>query len=156
MPNAEHELHILQEIERNPETTQATLAMQLGVAVGSVNFVVKRLVNKGYVHVTHLDRRRLKYVITPQGLALRSKLAKDSLRYSMRLYRETRTQAKQLIEEALGQGYSAISIAGDSDLAEIVALTCLELNVDVESVQSCRPVITIVGTTLKIEWPQTA
>ena len=41
--NTDYELRILEEIERNPDTTQAALAAQLGVAVGSVNFVVKRL-----------------------------------------------------------------------------------------------------------------
>ena len=71
--NAEHELRIPKEIGRSPETTQATLAAQLGVAIGSINFAVKRLVNQGYAHVKL--RRRLKYIITPKGLTLRSKLA---------------------------------------------------------------------------------
>jgi DNA-binding MarR family transcriptional regulator len=154
MPGTDHELRILEEIERNPATTQATLAAQLGVAVGSVNFVVKRLVNKGYIHVKQLERRRLKYIITPRGLALRSKLAKDSLQYSMRLYRETRTQAGRLIEEVLRRGYAAVVIDEDSDLGEIVALTCLELHVDVVSGPSDVPTISFLGTTLKIDWPQ--
>jgi len=154
MPNnAEHELRILEEIERNPETTQATLAAQLGVAVGSVNFVIKRLVNKGYVHVKQLQRRRLKYVITPKGIALRSRLAMDSLQYSMRLYRETRATAKQMIAQVRRQGYNQVAIRGNSELAEVVALTCLEMNVKVVPERSDLPVIAIVGTQVKIEWP---
>jgi len=154
MPNnAEHELRILEEIERNPETTQATLAAQLGVAVGSVNFVIKRLVNKGYVHVKQLQRRRLKYVITPKGIALRSRLAMDSLQYSMRLYRETRATAKQMIAQVRRQGYNQVAIRGNSELAEVVALTCLEMNAKVVPERSDLPVIAIVGTQVKIEWP---
>ena len=153
MSGTEHELRILQEIERNPATTQATLAAQLGVAVGSVNFVIKRLVGKGYIHVKQLERHRLKYIITPKGIALRSKLAKDSFQYSMRLYRETRAQAKQLVGEVLDRGYVAVSIVGDSELTEIVALTCLELGVPVDSAQPDLPTITQSGTTLTIDWP---
>ncbi len=153
MPGTEHDLRILEEIERNPETTQATLAAQLGVAVGSVNFVIKRLVNKGYVHVKQLQRRRLKYIITPKGFTLRSKLAVDSLQYSMRLYRETRAQAKQLVEEVRRRGYAAVAIGGDSELAEIVSLTCLELGLPVKPVRPNLPCITPVDATLTINWP---
>ncbi len=154
MPNsAEYELRILEEIEHNPDTTQATLAAQLGVAVGSVNFVVKRLVNKGYVHVKQLQRRRLKYIITPKGVALRSKLAVDSLQYSMRLYRATRAQAKQLIGEVRRRGYQQVAIRGDSELAEIVALTCLEMSLDAKPERADLPVIVIEGTQLTVEWP---
>jgi len=153
MPKPEHELHILEEIERNPDITQAALAAQLDVAVGSVNFVVKRLVNKGYVHVKHLQRRRLKYIITPAGIALRSKLTLDSLQYSMRLYRETRAQAKQLIGEIQQRGYHQLAVRGSSELAEVVALTCLEMNIRVEPEDINLPVIAIAGTGLKLEWP---
>ena len=69
MPHSEHELQILEAIERNPDTTQADLAAQLGVAVGSVNWYVKRLITKGFVKVTYLQRRKLHYFLTPSGLA---------------------------------------------------------------------------------------
>ena len=153
MPSTEHELRILQEIERNPATTQATLAAQLGVAVGSVNFVVKRLVSKGYVRVKRLERRRLKYIITPQGLALRSKLTVDSVQYSMRLYRETRLRAKELLNTLQQAGYAQVAICGESELAEVVALTCLELKIEVMPERADLPVITIVETQLTLGWP---
>jgi predicted transcriptional regulator len=62
--NENYDLQILNHIEENPETTQADLATQLGVAVGSVNWYIKRLVNKGYIKVTRMQRRRLKYLLT--------------------------------------------------------------------------------------------
>ncbi|MBI5565820.1 MAG: winged helix-turn-helix transcriptional regulator [Chloroflexi bacterium] len=153
MPSTEHELRILQEIERNPATTQATLASQLGVAVGSVNFVIKRLIGKGYIHVKQLERRRLKYIITPKGIALRSKLTMDSLQYSMRLYRETRVRAKELLNAVQQAGYAQVAIRGESELAEIVALTCLELKIEVVSARPDLPVMAIVETQLNLDWP---
>jgi DNA-binding IclR family transcriptional regulator len=41
MSDVERQLHILEALERNPETTQACLAAQLSVAVGSVNWYLK-------------------------------------------------------------------------------------------------------------------
>lgn len=142
------ELQILEQIESNPDTTQANLAEQLGVAVGTVNFAVKRLIKKGYIRVKQLERRRLKYIITPAGIALRTKLAVDSLQYSMRLYRETRERAKQLIAQAKRTGATALAIQGDGELADVVRLTCLEMNVAVRP--DIWPAITIHGTTLTL------
>jgi DNA-binding MarR family transcriptional regulator len=42
-----HELRILEQLETNPDLTQASLAARLGVAVGTVNWYLKRLVAKG-------------------------------------------------------------------------------------------------------------
>src|SRR5512135_389150 len=99
MPNSEHELRILQEIERNPETTQAGLAAQLGVAVGSVNWYIKRLLGKGYIKVTHLQRRKLHYFLTPSGLALKVKLTRSYMDVSLRTYRELRQAAHQVLAQ---------------------------------------------------------
>ena len=59
------ELTLLEEIERDPDTNQATLAAKLGVAVGTVNWHLKRLIEKGYVKVKRAERRKLRYIITP-------------------------------------------------------------------------------------------
>lgn len=61
----ERELVLLEQIERDPDVTQATLASLLGVAVGTVNWHLKRLVAKGYVKVKRAQRRKLRYMITP-------------------------------------------------------------------------------------------
>lgn len=152
------ELQILEQIEANPNVTQANLAEELGVAIGTVNFVVKRLIHKGYIRIKQLERRRLKYIITPTGIALRTKLAMDSLNYSMRLYRETREQAKQLVRQVIRQGYTTLSIRGEGELADVVRLTCLEMSIEVKpsSEHNRRPVISIVGTVLKLDLPPTS
>jgi DNA-binding MarR family transcriptional regulator len=148
---AQRELQILEQIETNPDVTQADLAEKLGVAIGTVNFAVRRLIKRGYIRAKQLQRRRLQYIITPAGIALRSKLAVDSLQYSMRLYRETRQQAKRLILEARRRGCEALAIAGNGDLAEIVRLTCLELDMPVKPASTALPQIVVCGTTLKLE-----
>jgi DNA-binding MarR family transcriptional regulator len=149
-PPAQRELQILEHIETNPDATQADLAEELGVAIGTVNFAIRRLIKRGYIRAKQLQRRRLQYIITPSGIALRSKLAVDSLQYSMRLYRETRQQAKGLISEARRRGCEAVAIAGDGDLADIARLTCLELAMPVKPAGATMFQIMVSGTTLKL------
>jgi DNA-binding MarR family transcriptional regulator len=74
---AEQDLRILEEIEHNPDITQADLAGRLGVAIGSVNWYLKRMINKGYIKVRQMQRRRLRYLITPQGLAIKAGLTSE-------------------------------------------------------------------------------
>ncbi len=150
---ADRELQILQQIEDNPDVTQADLATALGVAVGTVNFTVRRLVRKGYIRVKQLERRRLKYIITPEGIALRSRLAMESLKYSLRLYRETRRQARDLIKQAQALGYHCIAVHGEGDLADIANLTRLEMGLPLPQPGQAAAVIVVDGTELRLELP---
>ncbi len=122
----ERELVLLEQIEHDPDVNQATLASLLGVAVGTVNWHLKRLVEKGYVKVKKAQRRKLRYIITPEGLAFRAHLTIDYIENSLRLYRRTRLRVRDLLTEVRQAGYEHIHILGDGDIADICKLTCLE------------------------------
>ena len=92
-PLSARDLNLLEEISQNPDTTQAHLAVKLGIAVGTVNWHLKRLIDKGYVKVKRAERRKLRYIVTPSGVALRAKLTKAYIEQSMSLYREIREPA---------------------------------------------------------------
>ncbi len=127
------DLTILEEIERDPDTTQADLATRLDVAVGTVNWHLKRLVAKGYVKVKRAERRKLRYIITPEGLSLRAHLTVAYIENSMKLYRQTRQDAAELVVAARRKGYQALHIQGDGEIAEVCRLTCLELGMPLAS-----------------------
>jgi len=60
----DREIILLEQIEQDPDVTQASLAAQLGVAVGTVNWLLRRMIEKGYVKIKRAQRRKLKYIIT--------------------------------------------------------------------------------------------
>jgi DNA-binding MarR family transcriptional regulator len=130
-PDFARELVLLEEIEHDPDVTQATLAAQLGVAVGTVNWHIKRFVAKGYVKVKRAQRRKLRYIITPEGLAFRARLTVNYVETSMRLYRRTRLRVRELLTEVKQAGYSQVMISGDGDIADICRLSCLEQSITV-------------------------
>lgn len=129
--SAERERILLEEIERDPDTTQLDLAGKLGVAVGTVNWHVRRLISKGYVKVKRAERRKLRYIITPEGIALRARLTVAYVENSMHLYRESRRQAREALQTAAQQGMHSIVIDGEGDIADVVRLTCLEQGFEV-------------------------
>jgi len=149
------ELNLLEAIEHDPDTTQADLATRLGVAVGTVNWHIKRLVAKGYVKVKRAERRKLRYIITPEGLALRARLTLAYVEQSMSLYRQTREQARRMLKRVREAGYDQVRIDGDGDIADVCRLTCLELGMD-ESVGGTNgpiPAMRIEGRALQLEMP---
>jgi DNA-binding MarR family transcriptional regulator len=120
------ELTLLEQVESDPDVNQSTLADQLGVAVGTVNWHLKRLVAKGYVKVQRAERKKLRYIITPEGIALRARLTVDYIERSFELYRRTRKRIKEHLGVIRAAGYSRVRIVGDGDVADICRLTCLE------------------------------
>ena len=131
------ELTLLEKIENDPDVNQSTLATQLGVAVGTVNWHLKRLIAKGYVKVKRAERKKLRYIITPEGIALRARLAVDYVERSFSLYRKTRQRVREYISEVQGAGYDGCVLSAKAIVADICA-NCLEhgINVDDEDAPS--------------------
>jgi DNA-binding MarR family transcriptional regulator len=139
----ERDLSLLEQIEQDPDTTQASMAARLGVAVGTVNWHVKRLIEKGYVKVKRAERRKLRYIITPEGIALRARLTMAYIENSMMLYRETRDQARNLLKQAKEKGYTKVRIAGDGDIADVCRLTSIEQGMSITEDVEHRDVVVI-------------
>ncbi len=152
-----HDLEILSHLAQNPDITQADLATQLGIAVGSVNWYIKRMINKGYIKVTQMERRRLRYLLTPKGISEKARLTKEFMQFSFYWYRHTRQATQQLLQEVQQAGYDTVCIQGDGDLAEIVYLTCLEFRIRVKQpVDREYPVFRIEDFETVLDWPEAA
>ncbi len=155
MSSSDIQRRLLDEIEKNPNTTQASLAAQVGVAVGSVNWYLKRLVRKGYVKVTRLQRRKLKYFVTPSGLALKAQLTSQYLETSLQVYRDLRKEARRTLAEVKDAGHGAVHLEGDDEAMEIFHLTCLEQGVKVISASMDGvPIVRVQGAGYVVHWSE--
>jgi DNA-binding MarR family transcriptional regulator len=101
---------LLENIENDPDVNQSTLATQLGVAVGTVNWHIKRLIAKGYVKVKRAERKKLRYIITPEGIALRARLAVDYVERSLTIYRRTRQKVRERLNEVQQAGHNSVTL----------------------------------------------
>ena len=101
------------------------------MAVGTVNWHIKRLIEKGYVKVKRAERKKLRYIITPEGIALRARLTVDYIERSFNLYRRTRQRVKEHLNEVKKAGYGRVQLVGDGDVADICRLSCLEQDVEI-------------------------
>ncbi len=138
------ELALLENIENNPDVNQATLATQLNVAVGTINWHIKRLIEKGYVKIKRAERKKLRYIITPEGIALRALLTMDYIEQQFLLYRNTRQRVREQLEQVQSAGFDRVSIRGEGDVADICRLSCLEKGIAVVP-EGDAPVLEISG-----------
>ncbi|MFN8400392.1 MAG: winged helix-turn-helix domain-containing protein [Anaerolineales bacterium] len=144
------ELTLLEQIESDPDVNQSTLAQQLGVAVGTVNWHLKRLIAKGAVKVARAERKKLRYIITPEGLALRARLAVNYVENSFSVYRRTRQKVKDNLAKVQKAGYDQVRIIGAGDVADICKLTCIEQGITVVTDKSA-PALVLDGYRIRLE-----
>ena len=125
----QHEYALLNEIAQDSMVTQAILSDRLGIAVGSVNWYIKRLITRGWVKVSHLDRTRLKYDLTSQGLAVFTQRALSYARDSLKVYGNFREKAKALVLELKQKGVKEVYVDGQDEMTDILRLTCIEAGI---------------------------
>ena len=70
----------------------------LGLLGPSSTWLLRRLVAKGWIRIVRLRPNRLRYVLTPAGLAQKARLSRDYFLHSVRFYREARTTATLRLE----------------------------------------------------------
>ena len=122
----QQEYDLLNEIAQDSMVTQSNLSDRLGIAVGSVNWYIKRLITRGWVKVSHLDRTRLKYDLTPTGMKVFTQRAMLYARDSLKVYGSYRQKAKALILELKQTGVQQVYIDGEDEIIDILRLTCFE------------------------------
>ena len=101
----------------------------LDIAVGSVNWYIKRLITRGWVKVSHLDRTRLKYDLTPEGLAVFTQRALSYARSSLKVYGDFREKAKALVFELKQKEIKEVYVDGQDEMTDILRLTCIEAGI---------------------------
>ena len=144
IPIKAKEYDLLEEISKDSMITQSGLSSRLGMAVGSVNWYIKRLVNRGYVKVSHLDRTRLKYDLTPEGMKVFSQRASQYAKDSLSVYKSFRQKAKDIVGELKARGISEVYLDGDDEVMDILRLTCIEGGISVCDIP-CGTVLKAVG-----------
>jgi DNA-binding MarR family transcriptional regulator len=126
----QRDLILLSELDRNGGATQRGLATKLGVALGLTNLYLKRLARKGYIKITNIPRNRIRYLLTPQGFAEKSRLTYQYMQYSLSYYRDMRGRLKDMLSSLEGIHDQRVAICGTGELAELTYLALREMNID--------------------------
>lgn len=94
--NQDH-LNVLRKINVNPNFSQRKLAKELGFSLGKLNYSLKALKKKGLIKIKNFKKQQnkiqyIQYVITPKGIAERTKLTINFMKRKMREYDELKRE----------------------------------------------------------------
>lgn len=134
----QRELEIQTTLAEGRPVTQRALAARLGIALGLANLYLKRLARKGYIKLTTIPPNRIRYLVTPQGFAQKSRLTYEYMRYSLRLYREARQGLREALARLARDGATRIALYGTGEAAELAYLTLMELGLEPAGVLSSQ------------------
>lgn len=125
---------LLSEIAGEEPLSQRELSRRLGIAVGLVNSYLKNLVAKGYVRVKNFPRNRYAYLLTPTGIAEKSRLAYQHLSYFTNLYTVARQDYLTLFQSLKAEGVTQVVFCGVDEVAEIAYLSLQEVGLGLVAV----------------------
>lgn len=127
-------LQALEAIAQDDHITQRTLAGKLGIALGLTNIYLKRLVRKGYVKCVNVQSNRLRYLLTPKGIAEKTRLTYEFMEYSLYLYGQVRHQLRTMLEPCVRAHRTRVAVYGTGEAAELAYLSITELGLELVAV----------------------
>ena len=85
------QFELLRKIDKSPMSSQRDLAYDLGFSLGKLNYCLKELKKKGLVKIKSFQNQKnkithLRYLITPKGVSIRTKLTIDFMKRKMKEY----------------------------------------------------------------------
>ena len=113
MVNQDLEYRALKILEQQPDLTQRQLSEALGVSLGKTNYLVKSLIDVGWVKLDNFQRSNSKwgyaYLLTPMGIAekaaitarflVRKKLEYNNLQHEISQLQQEIRQQQDLINK---------------------------------------------------------
>ncbi len=94
---------VLRILNENPDLTQRELAQKLGVSVGSLNYCLKALIEKGWIKMQNFSKSKNKfgyvYILTPIGMAEKAALMGNFFRRKLIEYETLKAEIESLQTE---------------------------------------------------------
>ena len=97
--NDEEHLNIIRKISKDSSLSQREISSELGISLGKVNYCLKSLKDKGLIKIKNFskskDKVRYLYVLTPKGIAEKTKITIKFMKRKMQEYDEIKKEIKK-------------------------------------------------------------
>lgn len=107
MTDQELEYKILKLVEKKPDQTQRELAIALGISLGKTHYLVKSLIDVGFIKLGNFKKSNNKwgylYLLTPKGIIEKSKITSRFLIKKQKEYYKLQKEISDLKKEVRHQ-----------------------------------------------------
>lgn len=151
-PNSDAFRQLLEALDGDPPPSQRTLARRLGVSLGCVNQLVRRLIAQEWIRAVPLGAHRMRYVITEEGMRARDRLVREHLVNALASYGAVRDQIRRRLADCAreidggdGTPPPAVVLYGLGDVAQIAFACAADLGVQLLGFADETPRDTFLG-----------
>ena len=116
----EREFELVNIVGAQLAANQRDLSRHMDLSLGALNMLLRRLVSKGYIRIEQLNKRKVRYLLTPKGF---SEKMRKSVKYTLKTLHSIsliKERLKNIIQKLYAQGAKNFLILGSSDLALLV------------------------------------
>ena len=96
MDNELDQFEVLRKIKSKPNSSQRELASELGFSLGTLNYCLKSLKEKGLIKIKNFkkdpNKLRYAYILTPDGITAKTKLTINFMKRKMQEYDELKKE----------------------------------------------------------------
>ena len=93
------QFNVLRKIRSKPNISQREMASELGFSLGKLNYCLKALKDKGLIKIKNFkkdpNKLRYAYILTPKGIAAKTKITLNFMRRKMREYDELKAEIEE-------------------------------------------------------------
>ena len=126
----EREFELINIIGAELGSNQRNLSRQMDLSLGLTNMLIRRLATKGFIRIGQLNKRKVKYALTPKGFA--EKMRK-SVKYTLKTISSIsliKEKVKKVVVALYKAGERNFVVLGESDFALLIDIVLKESNLN--------------------------
>ena len=119
---SEREFELVNIVGAQLALNQRDLSRHMDLSLGAINMLVRRLVTKGHIRTRQLNKRKVEYLLTPQGFA--EKMRK-SIKYTLKTINSIgliKARIQDILLDLCKSGARDFFIVGKSDLSLLIEM----------------------------------
>ena len=123
----EREFELINIVGAEIGANQRRLSRLMDLSLGMTNMLIRRLIAKGFIRIEQLNKRKVRYLLTPQGFA--EKMRK-SVNYTLKTINSIgliKIRVQQILIELHKDGVRDFLIVGKSDLSILIEMAAKDV-----------------------------
>lgn len=128
MNNLDTELSVMESIatadDRAASLTQREIARQAGLSLGMTNVLLRRLADRGWVKLTRISTRTIRYALTPEGVIEIARRTAGYFRRSAKSAELYRERLESFVLAEMHKGLGTLVLVGSSELDFLMEYVC--------------------------------